>query len=443
MSDASALSAAKIFGSVALLVVVLWGVSRLAKAVNWRPEIGRKAVHISLGLYCLIFPWVFDHAWEVGATCALALGVFALARGRMRQSLGEGLHAVERVSYGEALFAVSVALLFWLQKGHYITVTERGDPPLGPVLYILPILILTLCDAASALVGSAYGRKTFQVEDGIKSWEGVGVFVVTAWLVSMMVFLAFTDVGRVEVILVSFITAAFGAILEAASWRGLDNLFIPLGLYFLLANLSYSGPVILVASAMLFLAALLVLLDLTRHRREFRHAAASLATLFFMIALFSGVESLITPAAAVIAYAFCARYLKPDRPEHDALNLIVVVVSIALIFFIVSNIWRVDTIYSFNLAFACLAAGIVARFGAGVGWVAGATLAALAAMSVRVVIMEDASSAALAFFAIGALGVVSVVAVGWVFRREAFRRPWVILGGASAGVGLIALPVSP
>ena len=33
------------------------------------------------------------------------------------------------------------------------------------------------------------------------------------------------------------------ALLEAASWRGLDNLFIPLGLYFLLANLLYLGVV--------------------------------------------------------------------------------------------------------------------------------------------------------------------------------------------------------
>ena len=114
-------------------------------------------------------------------------------------------------------------------------------PPIGPVLYILPILILTLCDAASALVGSRYGRRVFQIEEGTKSVEGVVVFAVTAWLLSLIVILLLTDIGRGEAVLLAFITAVFGALLEAASWRGLDNLFIPLGLYFLLANLLYLG----------------------------------------------------------------------------------------------------------------------------------------------------------------------------------------------------------
>ena len=44
-----------------------------------------------------------------------------LARGTMRQSLGQGLHSVERTSYGELLFAVSVALLFWLKDGLHLS----------------------------------------------------------------------------------------------------------------------------------------------------------------------------------------------------------------------------------------------------------------------------------------------------------------------------------
>ena len=103
------------------LALVLWGVSKLAKIAKLDPEIGRKLVHISLGLYCLTFPYVFGAVWEVVATCGLAVLVFLLARGTMRESLGGGLHAVKRVSYGELLFAVSVALLFWLKDGHFVS----------------------------------------------------------------------------------------------------------------------------------------------------------------------------------------------------------------------------------------------------------------------------------------------------------------------------------
>ncbi len=65
---------------------------------------------------------------------------------------------MKRFSYADLLFTVSVALLFWLKDGHYL-LAERGlqsEPQ--PILYILSLLILTLCDAASALIGVNYGR---------------------------------------------------------------------------------------------------------------------------------------------------------------------------------------------------------------------------------------------------------------------------------------------
>ncbi len=303
----------KIAGSVVLLAVVLWGVSQLARIAKLDPEIGRKLVHISLGLYCLTFPYVFSAVWEVAATPAgWSRSWFLLARGTMRKSLGGGLHAVQRTSYGELLFAVSVALLFWLKDGHFVSLALHHKPPVGPVLYMLPILILTLCDAASAVVGSRYGKKTFSIEEGSKSVEGVIVFAVTAWLLSLIVILLMTDIGRGEAVLLAFITAAFGALLEAASWRGLDNLFIPLGLYFLLSNLLYLGVVGLAVIAGLFFEALLVLLYVTRHRAgEERHFLAVGSTLFFCIAIFAEPPSVITPAVAVgmifsIADAWCA-----------------------------------------------------------------------------------------------------------------------------------------
>lgn len=443
MNTALALSAAKVVGSVALLMGVLWSVSRLATRLGLAPELSRKIIHVALGLYCLAFPWLFSSAWEVTATCTLAIGVFVLARGRMREKIGSGLHSVARVSHGEVLFAISVALLFWLQKGHYISVLDKGQPPLGPVLYILPLAMLTLCDAASALVGASYGRKTFRVEDGTKSWEGVAVFVATGWLASMIVYLLFTDVGRAEVVLLGFITAVFGAYLEAASWRGLDNLFIPLGLYFLLANLSYLGPWGLFGIAALFLAAILVLLSLTHFRPAQRHTIATFSALFFLIAIFSGPESVLTPLVAVGAYTWCAQRLHPQPQRHDPLDLIVAFVAIALSLYVVSHIAEVTTIFAFNVAFACMTAGIVARFRAPPLAVGIAVVAALAAMSVRVVLGEQASPESLVFFALGAAGVLLVTALGWALRGRPFRHPWAVVAGASAAVGFAVLPLSP
>jgi len=438
------LSAGKIAGSVILLAGVLWGVSQLAKLARLDPEVGRKLVHISLGLFCLTFPYVFEEAWEVGATCALALLVFIAARGVARQSLGGGLHAVARKSYGELLFAIAVALLFWLKDGHFISTTMHQKPPPGEILYVLPILVLTLCDAASALVGSRYGRRLFDVEDGKKSVEGVVAFAMTAWLLSLIAYLMLTDIGRGEAVLLAFITAVFGALVEAASWRGLDNLFIPLGLYFLLSNLLYMGAGGLAALATVFLLLLIALLLVARHRSgEERHFLAVGSTLFFCIAIFAEPTSILTPAVAVATYIAALNIRKPDRPPHDALNLLVVVTAIALFYFVVSNFARVDTIHSFNLSFAGLAAGIAARFARNAWRASVAAVIAWGAMSIRTYWAEAQSEPALLFTLAGLVAIIVVALAGWFLRRRDYDRPWLVLGGLCMFVGLIALPLSP
>lgn len=443
MNDAL-ISASKIAGSVILLAAVLFGVSRLAKLIKVDAEVQRKLIHISLGLYCLTFPFVFHAAWEVVATCALAVGLFMLARGSMRKSLGGGLHAVERTSYGELLFAVSVALLFWLKDGHFISTTMHHKMPPGQILYILPILILTLCDAASALIGSRYGRRVFQIEEGKKSVEGVVVFAVTAWLLSLIAFLLLTDIGRGEAVLLAFITAVFGALLEAASWRGLDNLFIPLGLYFLLSNLIYAGAGGLAALAGVFLLLLIALLYVARRRsRQDRHFLAVGSTLFFCIAIFAEPPSVVMPGIAVATYFAAMQIRKPERPPFDALNLLIVIMAVALLYFVVSNLARMDTIFGFNLSFAGLAAGIAARFAKSAWRVAVAVLIAWGAMSIRTYWAEGQSQPALFFTVVGLGAIILLAVVGWMLRRNDHDRPWMILGGVSMMMGVASLPLSP
>lgn len=238
------LSGLKIGGSLCLLGGVLYAVSLWSRRACLQAEISRKLIHVSLGLYCLTFPLLFPHAWQVALTCALAIAVFALARGRLRGSLGAGLHAVSRRSFGEIYFAVSVALLFALR--------QQSDGALGDVLYLLPIAILTASDAAAALIGARFGRSRFAVAGGTKSWEGVAAFVVSAWLLSFLALTFFTALSAADAVLVSALVALVGAAIEALSGHGLDNLFVPLGVYAALAYVSAGGqPGWVAASALL------------------------------------------------------------------------------------------------------------------------------------------------------------------------------------------------
>ena len=434
-------SGGKIVGSVALLAGVLLAVTFAGRRLRLHPELSRKLIHVGLGLYALTFPLIFERSWEVLATCALAVLVFALARqGRLRGQLGEGLHGVGRVSYGEMLFAVSVALLFELRDGHFVLENQGRQPDETLLLYVLPLLILTLCDAACALVGRSYGRTSFRVESGSKTWEGVAVFTVTAWLLSLIAILLLSDIDRGQAVLIALIAALFGSLLEAASWRGLDNLFIPLGLYFILANLLPRGVVELAVISAVFVAVTAGLLAVARWRGADYHVVNSAATLFFCIAIFSGVASLLAPLVAAGAYALVARD-RADAP-FDALNLVAAVFAIALSWFVLSDLLARDTIFAFNVSFAALAAALAARFGARPPLLLVVCAGAWAAVMSRVLAIGVWDGPA-ARFAVLAGGLVLAAAVAGRILRSRPARPWAGLSAAGLLAGLSALPASP
>lgn len=228
------LSLLKVAASVVLLALVLAIAAQCPAFKRLPAELRRKFIHVSLGSYCLLFPLLFSHTWEVLLASGLGIGVFALARGCMRSTLGAGLHTVQRASYGEVYFALSVALLFAL--------SDHAPEALGSAAaYALPLAILTFSDAAAALVGARFGRTLFKTPDGCKSWEGVGAFIITAWLVTYAALALFTGLSGAEIGFLSLTIAVVGAAIEAISTRGLDNLAIPVGVYVVLAVILSGG----------------------------------------------------------------------------------------------------------------------------------------------------------------------------------------------------------
>ena len=126
---------------IALLLSLMAGVRWLGARYGWSPELQRKAVHVATGLTALIFPLMFSSPWPVVLLMGFAICIMLTLRHPhfARKSIGASLHGVDRVSYGEILFAAAVAFTFFRSSEETI-------------LYILPILVLTLSDAAAALI---------------------------------------------------------------------------------------------------------------------------------------------------------------------------------------------------------------------------------------------------------------------------------------------------
>ena len=358
-------SALLIAGSLVLLIGLLYVVKRGAALFGLKPEVQRKTVHVGLGLYCLCFPWIFSQAWQVAVTCLLAALLLLLLRtGAERQrGLGSALHAVGRQSYGELLFALSVAILFYFKGAQN-------------VLYILPIAILTLADASAALVGARYGEKTFQIERGEKSVEGVAVFLLVALIVSVGVLLHFSAVPRENVLLLSLAVASIGAAIEAESWRGWDNLFVPFGIYVFLARY-LNAPIldVLLAVAMLLMALFVVFQVLPKAGVD-RHASLAATLVLFVIWVEAGRLNVVAPLAAILAHFALARRSPEtgDYPRHSSLAGVVV---IALAWYGVNKLTGYNTAFLFNLSFAVFGAFAAAL---AIGWNAKWLVPALVAL---------------------------------------------------------------
>jgi phytol kinase len=185
-----------------------------------RPEVLRKGLHVTMGLTTLSFPWLFDSAWPVILVVLACTAAFiALHAGLpLLRRLADALSGIERASVGEFCFVAATALIFFLAAD-------------DPVLYCIPLLLLTLADAAAALVGTAYGRHRYATMWNYKSIEGSAAFFVVGFLCIALPLAWFTRANLFDAIAVAVLVALATTVLEAAIGGGFDNLFIPLGAF--------------------------------------------------------------------------------------------------------------------------------------------------------------------------------------------------------------------
>ncbi|MEM1198549.1 MAG: hypothetical protein AAGI06_04495 [Pseudomonadota bacterium] len=325
------------------LLGLMWCVKRLSARFDIGPEVQRKLVHVATGCTALTFPAVFSGPAPVIIFVALATLLLLVLRntGLSRlANLGSVLHDVERKSHGEIYLAIAIGLLFFRSEGQ-------------PVLYVLPLLVITLSDTASALIGTAYGRSRFAVEGGAKSLEGVAAFFVVTWLCAMIVLLLMTDAGRINVIVLSLAIAAFCALVEADSWNGLDNLFVPIGAHLFLASHLDNSLGELAAIAAAFIGTILVVQSLAPSLKISSQAARGYAILMLLVLSVTQWQNAVLPAFA-IAMHLVARRTRPGMSERPDFNLILIATGVALAWLVTGEMVGASAINLFNLTFAAV-----------------------------------------------------------------------------------------
>jgi phytol kinase len=306
------------------------------------PELVRKLAHVGTGLVTLSLPFLFHSAWPVVFLSGLSIAAMIALRlvATLKQEFGSVLHGVARPSGGEIYFPLSVAILFVLAKGNSL-------------LFIIPILILTFADAAAALTGGRYGITHYDAPDGEKSAEGSVAFFLVAFLSTHIPLLLLTDTDRAKTLLIGLTIGLVAMLLEAIAWRGLDNLFIPLGGFILLKVYLDLDANALIARFCVTLAFVILLHILRRHATLDTAALLGAALIGYITWALGGWRWLVPPMVLFISYPLLSRRNERNTARVHNIHAVLSVTSAGLLWLYLSKVLNNSIFYfPFTVAFA-------------------------------------------------------------------------------------------
>jgi len=306
------------------------------------PELVRKLAHVGIGLVALSLPYLFHSSWPVLVLCGLSLaGMLALRLiGPLKQGLGTVLHSVARSSGGELYFPLSVAVLYLVSRGNVL-------------LFVIPILILTFADAVAALTGGRYGLTHYRATEGEKSMEGSVAFFLVAFLSTHIPLLLLTDIGREKTLLIGLCMGLIAMLLEAIAWRGLDNLFIPLGGFILLkVYLALDERALLWRFCVAL--GLVTLLQVFRRHATLNTAGLLSAALFGYVAwALGGWKWLVPPLTLFVFYPLLSPRNEKNTARIHGIRAVACVVSAGALWLYLSKVLNTSAyFFPFTLTFA-------------------------------------------------------------------------------------------
>jgi len=210
---------------IVLTFIYLVGVSILLifnelnyRRLNAKGEITRKFAHFATTVATIPFPYIFKTHWYV-----LILAVIFAAVLFITQYKGQlkSIHDVQRKSVGSYLLPLSIYVTFFISCSLH-----------NKFVYILPMLILGICDPMAAILGinikNYNGKIKLFGHKYEKTWLGSGAFLVTSFVISIIALYFHRGVFDLKTFWLALVVAVASTLGEFFSWRGSDNLTIPL-----------------------------------------------------------------------------------------------------------------------------------------------------------------------------------------------------------------------
>lgn len=189
-----------------------------------RGEITRKFAHFASILAVIPMPYMFNSHWYV---LILALVFFAVLFITQKGKLLNSIHDIKRKSIGSYLLPLSIYLTFLAASLYQ-----------NKFIYILPMLILAICDPMAAILGMNIkkynGRIILFGHKFNKTWLGSGAFFAMSLIITIIALYYYRGFFDFKTFWLAIMVATTGTVVELFGWRGSDNLTIPLSILLIL-----------------------------------------------------------------------------------------------------------------------------------------------------------------------------------------------------------------
>ena len=198
-----------------LLLTIVRVIERKARLPT---ELARKFAHVGAGTIALSAPILFETHCPALMVTIILTGALVVSR---RRGWLTSLHGQPEREIGDVLFVWAAYLMFLLADGRLL-------------LFLTPVLVLTLADSTAALVGERYGRTRWPRTGRGRTVEGSAVFCCVAFACALSMLAVFTEVSFVHGMVLSLLLGLVASAVEAAAPRGWDNVTVPFATLFAL-----------------------------------------------------------------------------------------------------------------------------------------------------------------------------------------------------------------
>lgn len=204
--------------AVLLLIIILAELIRKRLAVS--AEATRKLVHILTGWLIALTPLLLTSALPLLIISGSFVVINSIA---IRKHWLPGINSSPQISYGTVFYPASFLILILLLWHNHKSVL------------VTAMLVLAIADAMAAIIGrSVASPKRYQISGETKSVQGSLAMLATTFLIvvgALYIFLPTDGISLTwpRILWIAAIAAILATVCESISFRGSDNLTVPLG----------------------------------------------------------------------------------------------------------------------------------------------------------------------------------------------------------------------